>query len=181
MADEPTEIDYVEERGPGIPELGAPVALGEGAVDEQALAEEIKLLPGWERETVEQFLSGTGHGLHMLIGAGEKDWLLTRTDLDRIAPPLTRILNRYEPAMRASVYADPLLVAHGLGLYGWRSALQRQAALRARAEAQGDTYVDVTEEPAPAPPPGAVPWPDRPGVDVDGIDPYIPYADRRRP
>jgi hypothetical protein len=165
------EIDYVEQRGPGIPEITAPPALPAGELDQQP--EPASIYPGWEPETVEQFLSGTGHGLHLLIGAGEKDWLMTRTDLDRIAPPLTRILNRYEPSLRASVYADPLLVAHGLGLYGWRSALQRQAALRARAEQAGDTYVDVSQvldaEPAPNGRPAAEP----------GSDEYIPYAQRR--
>ena len=162
------QIDYVEGAGPGIPELEQPIERALPA--EQAPAIET-LGPGWEEKTVEDFLNGTGHGLHLLLGAGEKDWLMTRTDLDRIAPPLTRILNRYEPAVRASAYADPLLVAGGFGLYGWRSALQRQAAIRAKAEGRGDGYVDtsqlVAEEPAAA------------GEGGEEIPDYIPYADRR--
>jgi hypothetical protein len=87
--------------------------------------------------------------LHMLAGVAEKDWLMTVADLDRIAPPLTRIANRYEPALRLSPLADPLLVAHGFALYGWRSALERKRALRDAEEQEpaGDGYerVDVAE------------------------------------
>jgi hypothetical protein len=143
----PTELDYVEEHGPGIPELpaGPPIAQDEPEqpVDERAL-------PGWEQETIEQFLRGTGAGLHMLAGVGERDWLMTQADLERIAPPLTRIANRYEPALRLSPIADPLLVAHGFALYGWRSALERKRAQRdgEEAEPRGDGYerVEASEE-----------------------------------
>ncbi len=134
------DIDYVEETGPGIPELPAaavPEVEPEGAT-EQAL-------PGWELETIEQFLRGTGAGLHMLAGVTDKDWLMTQADLERIAPPLTRIANRYEPVLRLSPVADPLLVAHGFALYGWRSALERKRALRDAEEqaAAGDGYEPV--------------------------------------
>ncbi|HWY91077.1 MAG TPA: hypothetical protein VNY31_10435 [Solirubrobacteraceae bacterium] len=173
------EIDYVQESGPGIPELPAgPIQPAD--LTEDDLATIAQQYPGWDVETVEQFLRGTGSGLHLLIGAGEKDWLMTRADLDRIAPPLTRIMNRYEPTLRVSEYADPLLVAHGLGLYGWRSALQRQAAIRER-ERTGQLSED---------------WPDEEPADVEDDAPartssngrpphvemgedYIPYADRR--
>jgi hypothetical protein len=175
------EVDgYVEGRGPGIPELpaGDQAVAGAAALEGDALL----ALPGWEQEAVEQFLSGTGHGLHFLLGAGEKDWLMTRADLDRIAPPLTRILNRYEPTMRASVYADPLLVAHGTGLYAWRSVLQRQAALRAHVEQRRDGYVhvdDLADEPAASPQAAAAQHVDGAAELLDEEEPYIPYAQRR--
>lgn len=129
---EPEEIAYVEERGPGIPELPDTIALGGEPAPELP---GVPAYPGWEEKTVEQFLMGFGAGTHMLIGVADHDWQMTEKDLERIAPPLTRILNRWEPAVRVSPYADPLLVAHGFGLYGWRSALERQRALRdAQAE-----------------------------------------------
>jgi hypothetical protein len=164
------DFDYVEEQGPGIHELKSPPAVPETALEREDPA---SLYPGWEQATVEQFLTGTGHGLHLLLGAGEKDWLMTQTDLDRIAPPLTRIMNRYEPALAASVYADPLLVGWGLGLYGWRSVLQRQAALKARAEARGDGYVHESAVLDVEPQVNG-----RPPVEPGG-DGYVPYAQRR--
>jgi hypothetical protein len=153
------ELDYTEGRGPGIPDLSQPPR-GSGApppreppepsAEERQL--ELAAFPGWEQGTVEQFLKGTGAGIHMLVGVSERDWLMTEKDLERIGAPLTRILNRYEPAVRLSPYADPLLVAHGFGIYGWRSALERQRALRdAKREAEaGDGYQSASA-PAPAP------------------------------
>jgi hypothetical protein len=175
LADEDIEeVDYVAERGPGIPELPP----GEPIEEQLVVGEEIQAYPGWEQETVEQFLKGAGAGMHLMIGEGEKDWYMTETDLDRIAPPLTRILNRYEPTLRASEYADPLLVAHGLGLYGWRSVIQQRQAARRKQEArlEQDGYVhadaeigeeDIEQEPVDV----------EPDVSQDN---YIPYAQRRR-
>jgi hypothetical protein len=162
------EIDYVEGPGPGIPELppGAPV-------DEQFAAEQqpIDALPGWEQETVEQFLRGAGAGLHMLAGVCERDWLMTQADLERIAPPLTRIANRYEPVLRLSPMADPLLVAHGFALYGWRSALERKRALRDLQDelAGGDGYEPVQQTASMEPDAGQEPM-------VDNAESYFPES-----
>ncbi len=151
------ELEYTEGGGPGIVELPADVQFGGEPApdDQQALPGEY---PGWEQETVEQFLMGLGAGVHMMIGAAEKDWLMTQRDLERIAPPMTRIANRWEPALRLSPFADPLLVAHGFALYGWRSALERSRALRDQAaeeapETAAAGYVrtdDDEDEPEPA-------------------------------
>jgi hypothetical protein len=140
------ELDYVEESGPGVVDLSQAPAEEQVPADGMVVEAPPQL---WEQETIEKFLQGTGVGLHMLAGAGEKDWLMTKADLERIAPPLTRIANRYEPLARLSPYGDPLLVAHGFALYGWRSALERKRAMRdAEEEAgPGDGYerVDVDE------------------------------------
>jgi hypothetical protein len=140
------EIDYVEGPGPGIPELPAGPIVEPIDDAEQAAPEQ---LPGWEVETVEQFLRGAGAGLHMLAGVAERDWMMTQADLERIAAPLTRIANRYEPVLRLSPMADPLLVAHGFALYGWRSALERKRALRDLQDelAAGDGYEPVDSAP----------------------------------
>lgn len=165
------ELDYLEENGPGIPELN-----GDAQHQLPAGADDLDpLLPGWELETIETFLQGTGAGIHMLIGQTESDWLMTRKDLQRIAPPLTRICNRWEPALRLSPLADPLLVAHGFALYGWRSALEAKRAQRDReAEEAGPGY-----EPSGAP----GDEPEDLNLDVDELDEeppsYFPKA--RRP
>lgn len=133
------ELDYVEGAGPGIPELTGPGAAPGGAPPAPGPEHPDLERPKWDQETIEQFLRGTGAGIHMLAGVSERDWLMTEKDLERIGPPLTRICNRYEPVLRLAPVADPLLVAHGFGLYGWRSALERQRAMRdMREEAAGD-------------------------------------------
>lgn len=136
---EPLELAYVEESGPGIPELPSEVQMGGAPVPDMP-----QVLPGWEEDTVRQFLMGGGAGIHLMIGQGEKDWLMTEADLNRIAPPMTRIMNRWEPALKLSPYADPLLVAHGMALYGWRSALERARAIKDKQ------LVDERETPARA-------------------------------
>lgn len=140
----PVEFDYVEETGPGVVDLSQVPPEEEQLPLEGEVVEPAQL---WEQDTIEKFLQGTGVGLHMLAGVSEKDWLMTKTDLERIAPPLTRIVNRYEPLARLSPYGDPLLVAHGFALYGWRSALERKRALRdAEKElAHGDGYERIQD------------------------------------
>lgn len=179
------EVDYLEETGPGILELPespvAPPELPAGPASAQQY-------PGWERDTIETFLRGTGAGVHMLIGQTEKDWLLTEEDLKRIAPPLTRICNRWEPALRASPYADPFLVGHGLFLYGWRSVLEvkRAQADEEREQEEGEraSYIPADE----APPAAAAEPSDNGSVDLGDIDiedldmpQRFPGADSRNP
>jgi hypothetical protein len=136
------EVDYVEGPGPGIADLSQ-------EPDEQPTQEiaqvELEPAPRWEQETIEQLLLGTGSGLHYMVGVGERDWSMTQTDLKRIAPPLTRICNRYEGIMRYAPMADPLLVAHGVVLYAWRSELERQRVLKDRKDAvQGDARYEAS-------------------------------------
>jgi len=125
------EIDYLERTtGPGITELPAGVRVQQEGTAEEPF--EPSLYPGWDEEHFEIFLRGVGSGIHQLIGASEKDWLMTRTDLDRIVPPMTRIANRWEPALRLSPWADPALLIHGFALYVWRSELERRRAVKDR-------------------------------------------------
>lgn len=151
------EIDYLEEaHGPGITEIPAELELG--AAPEEDRPEPEVLPPGWDQATIEKFLEGAGAGIHMVAGKGERDWLMTEQDLRRIGEPLTRICNRYEAVINLSGFADPLLVAHGLALYGWRSTLEAKRAQRDAEEEvpQGPTWEHGPPEeeavaPAPSP------------------------------
>jgi hypothetical protein len=143
------EIDYLEESGPGITELPQ---LPAGGPPPPGGEPEVAAYPGWQKEQIEQFLRGTGAGIHWMIGAGEADWLFVQEDLDRIGPPLTRIMNTWEPAVRLSPLADPLLLIHGLALYCWRSALEMTRAKRDAAEEllEGEPRAHYEQGPAPA-------------------------------
>jgi hypothetical protein len=173
-AGETVEFDYVEGQGPGVAELPpTPPADPDPAV--AAGAPPVV----WDQQTVEQFLRGTGEGIHMLAGVAERDWQMTEKDLERIAPPLTRIANRYEAVLQLAPVADPLLVAHGMTLYAWRSTLERKRAVRDAQEelrrrdgydvvdhdadiGQEEQPVDVEEGLAEAPEDAASYFPDSP-------------------
>ncbi len=173
---EEIEFDYIEESGPGIPELPAEVPFESADVEPEVLE-----VPQWERETVEQILTGLGAGAHLLAGKAEHDWEMTEADLGRIAPPLTRIMNRYEPTARLAAHADPLMVAHGFALYGWRSALERQRALRDQAEAREEPRAAYRR-------PSGHAAPDEDGFEATefeppepgGVVPYFPQSPRAR-
>jgi hypothetical protein len=91
---------------------------------------------GWEEDTVRSLLSAEGQVVHSLAGVGDDDWLWLAHELDAIAPPLTRILNRY-PALRAAAEAgDGMAVMIGLGGHVTRSYMTRRAELVAAAAEQ---------------------------------------------
>jgi hypothetical protein len=170
-------LEYVESPGPGISELPE-LTEGDLAAAREHIGEpQVPEYPGWQLEHVETFLLGLGQGIHMLIGVAEHDWEMTRTDLQRIAPPMCRIANRWEPALRASVYADPIMVAYGFAVYGWRSALERARALKDREvleQPQPARYerASAQEEPENAGEPA--------GGDFQAVSPMFPQAARPR-
>ena len=142
------DFDYLEDEPPPSPKpAGEEVQLGEPAADVETK---------WEEEAVEEHLKMTGSIVHDLWGKAEEDWVMSERDLERMAPPLTRILNRYEPTARMAVASDPILRGYGTALYSDRSILQARAAVAARREAaeaaEHDTgiYENI-------PPPGSVP------------------------
>jgi hypothetical protein len=93
----------------------------------------------WEEETLEALLRLKGRGLHAAIGVAEEDWHYTEIDLAAIAPPLTRICNRYEPIQRLAKYSDPLTLTFALGAYGVRSLEERREVLGDLEEDEGGT------------------------------------------
>lgn len=148
---ETEEFEYIE-REPAAA-AASPAAGEEVALAEPMLAPEEK----WIEEGVREHLKMVGSIGHELVGKAESDWVMTERDLERIAPPLTRILNRYEPTARLSAASDPLLLGYGTTMYAYRSMLQRRAALAEEREAaeagiEHDVggYEEVPGTPAPS-------------------------------
>lgn len=130
-------------------------------------------------EQIASLLGGLGDGAHAAFGVGQLDWVMTETDLRRIGPPLTRIVNRHPELAAVAAHSDELAVAIGAGLFTWRSLLERQAVLRVRA----DEPQAIKREPGPsAPAPaGETSSPAGPGGPVieTPLD-YVPAAERLR-
>lgn len=127
----------------------------------------------WDEDKLRSWLTNVGDGLHEAFGIADRDLAMTQKDLERIAPPLSRVLNRYEPTRAAAQFSDPAAVALGFGMYGWRTTLERVAAKRAREEhdAHGGAGVAFTGE-------HAVPGPEPNGDGPDVPDGYETYAER---
>jgi hypothetical protein len=70
------------------------------------------------------FLLHTADGLSREPG-GEELWRATEADVEAIAPPLARILNRYEPARRLAGVSDETELAIGLMGYARRNLAER--------------------------------------------------------
>lgn len=105
------------------------------------------LLPAWEEDAVRSILTAQGQLVHGVAGVADDDWIYLQHELDAIAPPLTRILNRV-PALRAAAEAgDGIAVMIGLGGYSVRSYTARRAELQARAAEE--LPQPVTGVPAP--------------------------------
>lgn len=113
----------------------------------------------WEEDAIKGLLGLQGRVLHAAIGVSEQDWTYTDLDLQAIAPPLTRICNRYEPIRQYARHADPVALATGLAAYATRSLLERRRELEEAAPAPdtepippaGEAPVPSSEAPAPPP------------------------------
>jgi hypothetical protein len=92
--------------------------------------------PEWEREQVEAILTAKGAVLHTVLAVDKSsdEWRYTDTDLRAIAPPLTRILNRYDATRAAAGTGDEIAVMIGLTGYVGRSWRERREALADLAE-----------------------------------------------
>jgi hypothetical protein len=132
----------------------------------------------WEQDTIEALLSMKGRALHAGIGVADEDWSYTELDLAAIAPPLTRICNRYEPIQRLAKHADPLVLLFALGGYGVRSLEERAAFLRSLEPADVEPIEPLAaDQPinaaAPSAPPPPAP-PVTPGQFEPGTVPQAP-------
>jgi hypothetical protein len=145
---------FVEDPGPGFDQDRATDDAGDVRQAQEAEARQAGLesfgIPDVSDEQVRAFLFTAGDGLHAAFGVGDHDWLMTMRDLDRIGPPLTRIVNRYEATKIVAGFSDEAAVVMGFGLWGWRSVLERVAIIREQERATG-------ERPRPAPAPSSPP------------------------
>lgn len=145
---------------------------------------ELESLEQWEVEVISSLLATKGRVLHAGIGVAAEDWKYTELDLAAIAPPLTRIMNRYPAIAKYAPYADPITIFTAMSAYTARSMHERRqvlAEIRAEqteeeiepggegAEAPDPTVRSVPAPPAggpaapPAPPPPPAPTPREPG------------------
>jgi hypothetical protein len=115
----------------------------------------------WDEEVIRSLLGIQGRALHAGIGVSEQDWIHTDVDLQAIAPPLTRICNRYEPVRRYARHADPVTLVTGLAAYATRSLLERRQALEQLPVDEGGTQPIPPAE-APPVPPSEAPRPQTP-------------------
>lgn len=151
-------LSYVEPNaaaggGGQVPMLPAPAG---GIPDGEGLGEPAVIDEQWQEEAVREHLVMGGDMLHAFIGVSETDWKMSERDLERIAPPLARILNRHSELAKLAVFSDPILLGWGTGLYAYRSVLQARAARmdaveeQARQAAQERPEEGVWERPEPA-------------------------------
>jgi len=94
----------------------------------------------WTPERASAVVRAGGYLLHTADGltrepGGEELWRATEADLEAIAPPLARILNRYEPARRLAGLSDEGELAFGVAGYVRRNLAARGRILTAQKEA----------------------------------------------
>lgn len=96
-----------------------------------------------------ELLALQGEITHAFLAAGPDDddtWLQTDKDLGAIAPPLTRIANRYDALRAAAVAGDEILLASAVSRYAARNYIKRRRYLAAQQD-QGPQPVTGREAP----------------------------------
>ena len=88
---------------------------------------------------------------------GEQLWRATEADVDAIAPPLARILNRYTPARRLAGVSDEAELAFGLFGYAKRNLAERGRLAGDKRQREEEPEGAGTERP----------WPERLADDND--------------
>jgi hypothetical protein len=142
--------DFISEPGPAFdPELG-PAA---PELDEPDPLEE----PGWEERTIREYLELQGEVFHelakwRLVGDDAEDvWLHTERDLGAIAPPLTRILNRYDLTRAAAVAGDEGLLIASLGRYAGRNLAKTRRLMAQARQAPPEPVSGAAADPGTGP------------------------------
>jgi len=115
----------------------------------------VPLIEEWSEETVRSNLVAQGALLHTFLAVDSEsdEWVYLEHELDAIAPPLTRIFNRYPQLRAVAPYGDLPALTVGLASYTKRSLEQRAAdkAAAAIAAEQGEhrpAHFTVGGEPA---------------------------------
>ncbi|MFL5910773.1 MAG: hypothetical protein ACJ768_09435 [Gaiellaceae bacterium] len=136
--------EFAADPGPAFDPEGAPAA-PEPEEDRSGWFED----PHWEESTIRDALVLQGEIAHSLVEwrlelDGTDVWQHTQKDLRAIAPPLTRILNRYEPTRLAAAAGDEALLAAGLMRYASRNVMRTRRAMANRQPPAGPQPVTGT-------------------------------------
>lgn len=119
--------------------------------------------PEATEDQVRDLLKGTGSLAHRFAGDDDvpDHWRFTDDELDRLVPPLTRVVNRRAPLRRLVAKGDGLFVALVMGEYFDRNLTDGADARRARKEIHvGDVRAEDRDVPAGDPSPGGDGEPD---------------------
>lgn len=136
--------EFLADPGPAFDPKQAPEAPALEPEDEPLVAE------GWQEETIRSLLVTQGNVTHMVFNAGPEDtdtWKHTQDDLRAIAPPLTRILNRYDASRAAAAAGDEIALIAGLAAYGGRNYTKRKRLLAAQRAAEPQPITGVAADP----------------------------------
>ena len=134
---------------------------------------EEELSEGWEEKQVREILTtqGSATNFFLRLHPDDETWKHTEEDLSAIAPPLTRILNRYDATRALSAAGDEVVLGTALFNYGARNVTQRRRLQRLL----GETHVPVSGVAAPE---GTGPQPAEPaagsGVNWDAPPALVP-------
>jgi hypothetical protein len=111
-------------------------------------------LEEWDEQRIREFLELQGEITHAFLAVDDQDddtWLQTERDLRAIAPPLTRIFNRYDATRAAAAAGDEILLASGIARYASRNYMRRRRYLAARAAQGPRPITGVPAEPGAGP------------------------------
>jgi hypothetical protein len=146
--------DFLADPGPAFDPRNSPPAPEVEPVDQGVFEE-------WDEGRVRELLVLQGDAMHALLAVGPDDevsWVHTEKDLKSIAPPLTRILNRYDSLRAAAAAGDEILLASAVARYGTRNYIRRRRLLAAIAVQEPQPITGVPADPIPEPPAAEVDW-----------------------
>ncbi|PZR70112.1 MAG: hypothetical protein DLM63_00205 [Solirubrobacterales bacterium] len=138
--------EFIADPGPAFDPEQAPDAPELEFEDEIAL----ELQEGWQEETIRSLLVTQGNVTHALLKVGADDgetWKHTQDDLRAIAPPMTRILNRYDATRAAAAAGDEIALAAAVAAYGARNYTRRRRLLAAIAAQEPVPITGVPADP----------------------------------
>jgi hypothetical protein len=95
-----------------------------------------------------------GNVTHAIFKVGPDDretWKQTEEDLNAIAPPMTRLLNRYDVTRAAAAAGDEIALAAAITAYGARNYTRRRRLLAAIAAQGPQPVTGVEAEPDTGP------------------------------
>lgn len=141
--------EFLSDPGPAFDPKNAPES--PALEPEPALAAELE---GWQESTIRSLLKTQGNVTHHFLKVGDDDtesWKQTEDDLAAMAPPLTRILNRYDATRAAAAAGDEIALAAALTAYGARNYTRRRRLLMALQDAGPVPITGVPADPGVGP------------------------------